>query len=746
MASKTEVLKFLRNLPDDDALLAEIESLVAGFSPPYVEGADRPVMRKPREPQFADGKLNPAFLVELRDIAIDYNMQWQNFYGHQWPTFQDQISNVTKMAQQAGIDLSTYAPETFSISDIESLDSIFEATTDQLKKLEQRILHSHELGLRNLDECKKKAWASCLRRTRKLQGWCRSPLPPRPKTPQEKETWRYLHPIRYMLYTMRSHLMTTGGHLDLMEVPIHLIRACMVMKCAQHHASSHEIKGVLLVFPPRHGKTTLAIGDAALEINLYPHLNNGIIHHNADHARRRQAAVKEHFDDELAIGRRRRALFPNIRLDPTSKKSKSDFFVLVDNQRANIHQEGNSSAWGVHSQAQGITLHKELFDDPSDQKEQAEEGTRERTNNAISATWLPRLTGRDAFFKYICTRWHPEDFCGVLLRLLSQGKINVAVYSVACGGPDENFAPIWPNAGYDSNYLAATYARLGSVQYAMQYQNNPDSPASRRVRQLRYYPAHEWTEPSSRSEPYARFFNDPNTTYYLSCDPSGTDSKYSNLAGITFSAFGLFRTPEGDVPRLLFLDYWSLHASQHDISRLIADFYRKRKGNINRILVETTSGFHATAEDLIISHDIPAQKVFRPSPGQGSKLERLLKYAIHLECGDALFPGTEITDEHGDTTLQIDDDWIPVSTQILQAGTTRDNNLLDCVRQQLAEVSPDIYRIKGLNDPNEPRRTLTESQKHRFYADLPRPRPRPARYGRPRNHLFATLKSGGFRA
>jgi hypothetical protein len=719
MAGKAELIGYLRNLPDDDALIGEIQALVDGFQPPYIPGAPKPQLRRPVEPPMINGRVNPAYLVELRDVAVDHNAAWQAYLGRQWPGFKDQVALISKMAEQSGIDLASYAPEVFSLTDIKTVDDVVEALDVQLSALEARIENSHEIGLRLLDTAKKKRWARVFRRTRALRRLCREATPKRskPYSQDEAEVWKYLHPLRYMLWTTRSHLMTDDGALDFIETPPHLVMACLVATIAEAHAATLGIDGVLIVIPPRHGKTSLLVdGIIPLDLNLNPHNNEGIVHHNAEHARRRFLAVRDHFDNTTDKGRRRRTLFPTIALDESDRKNKSQFFVLVDGKRVNTHKEGNLSPWGVHSQAQGLTFHRLRFDDPSDQKEQMEEGTRARTNAAISSTWFPRLTGRSAFFTYICTRWHPEDFCGVLLGLAKKGDLNLAYFSLACGGPDEDFKPIWPEAGYDEEYLSRAYARLGQADFSCQYKNDPDSKAARRVKLLRCYDRVQWDNPTARSPAYHRFFADPATTYFLSVDPSGTDSKTSCLAGVTYAAFGHFRDelPDKstiDVLRLLFLRYWSLHASQHDIAELIANFHRTNR--VDKILVETVGGFHATAEALTVVHGIPASKIIRRQAGRGSKADRLLNYAIHLEAGDALIPGEWAPDERDTPVLQVARDWGPLALQLLRAGTTKHTNLLDCVRQQLEEVSPDIYHSKAAPAPPQP---TAVSRRAQFFA------------------------------
>jgi hypothetical protein len=738
------LIKFINGLSEEDPAISEVMAALAGFKPPYVPGAPKPTLEQPTEPQWADGAINPAFLVELRDIAIGYNTQHLNYYGVRWAGFAAQIKNVEDMAKQAGIDLASYAPEVLTLSDIQNADDIFTAAENQLKKLASRIEKSHEMGLTLIDDAKKVRWARVLRKAARIQGWCKSATPDKVKKSSRKvrEVWKYLHPLRYILYTMRSHLMTDEGELEFLDTPPHLVMTCLVAEIAKAHAHVNDIDGVVIIIPPRHCKTTFSIGSMALDICQRGYVNHGIVHQNSDHARRRLLAVREHFLNDSDVGARRRALFPNVAID-SEGKTKSAFFTKVDGKRQNIHQEGNASAWGIHAQAQGLTFHDLLFDDPSDQKEQIEEGTRERTNASISHTWLPRLTGRTAFFMYICTRWHPQDFVGVLTNLARNGDINIAYYSLACGGPEEDFRPIWPEAGYDANFLRATYARLGPMQYSCQYQNNPDSPESRRVKRLVCYDKRE-LDPNARTDPYIRFLQSQDTTFYLSVDPSGSDSKQSHLAGITYAAFGPFRRsdPSGhteDIPLLLFLDYWSAHAGQFEIAKKVADWYDNRR--VDKILTETTSGFHATAEALEVVHDIPKSVIIRRPPGRGTKLDRLLQYAIHLENGDAKYPGNPVLDEHGDPTLQLDSFWLPLSTQLLQAGTTKDDNLLDCVRQQLAEVSPAIYRMKGVPERLPPQQRII-SKRRRFFQELVKNQQRPrADKRRASNLLFLSRKT-----
>jgi len=745
---KETALGFLRNLPDDDETWATVESLVDGINLPATENAKSPRMGKLTEPMWVSNKFNPAYLVEQRDIYLRFARDWQVYYGHLWPRLKECMGLCREMGKEHGIDLSSYAPEVLSLKDIEKVDDIFSATSAQCEEIKQRILNSNEVGLTLLDDAKKKRWAKTLQQVQELQDWCRNRRPKKKKLSKRMaEVWRYLHPIRYMLYTTRSELMSETGELMILDTPPHLLMACMIMKIAEAHAGSNDIDGALIIIPPRHGKTLLLMSDTALDINENPHLNNAIIHNSSKLAVLRYKLVKDHFLIETDVGKRRAALFPEITIDPRIDNDEK-FFVLVNGKRKNINQEGNLSPWGVHSKGTGVTFHKIKFDDPSDEKEQSESGTRERTNKAIINTWLRRLTGKFAFFTEICTRWHPDDFAGKLIDLIKSGDKNMAYYSLVCGGPDEDFEPIWPEAGYDSKYLASAYASMTASDYACIFRNDPDTEESRRISRLYFYDYEQWLNPQNRNAKWERFLNSPETTFYQSTDPSGTAHATSNLAGVTLSAFGMLeiKQPDGtwkEQPKLVFLEFWSLPASQHKIAKIISTTYHDLKikfpNTPQRIIVETTGGYHATADELTLTWKIPKEEVIRRSPGIGTKIARLMKYAAFIEAADILFPGKFIIDERSERVLRLDSNWQEVSSQILRAGTTKEFNMGDCIRQQLAEVSHHLYKLKGEKDPESI--TAKKINKRRdFIESVIRRISRRKSHSKPRNHKFPIMR------
>ena len=732
-ATKKDIKNLIEQMPEDDARIAEIWARLCSVKPPYVKGAPQPVMKRPSQPQEINGDFNPLYLVELRDITIGFNEKWFNYYGHQWPKYAEQVKIVHQMAHEHGIDLSVFSPETLDLNDIKATDDIFAATETQLNELRQRLLMSQEIGLKRLDEAKKKRWARVLLRVAKMQKLCRDPIPRGIRGRRKRQVWEATHTIRYMLYTMRSNLVSEDGSPQILETPAHLIMMCMVISLARKHRIEYRISGALVQVPPGHGKTVFANADRALYLNLHPEYPAGIIHYVLEKAKNRYRAVREHFLDDTPVGRRRKALYPYITMDKRNR-SEQKLFLAVDGKRVCEYEEGNLSPRGVHSRSTGDSFFELTFDDPSDQKEAEQVGTREETNRAIAQTWMARLRGKSSFFVYICTAWHIEDFASELLKMARSGTINLAYFSQACGGPENDFEPIW-EAAKDRHGLKERFITLGPAAYAMQYQNDPADASSLRLARLCYYDQAFWTNPDDRPEEWADFFG--SAEYWISADPAGTEKKSSNLAGATLCAEGLLRVrdPETgtqiDVPKVVFVEYESIHASQSMLANAMEEMVitlgrEPDPHKIHKIIVETGSGYHATVEFLIDNLAFQPETIICEPPGHGTKLARLMKYAaIHIEAGDVLFPGVWTRDSHGEPVLTIAPEWEPMASQLLQAGSVRETNLLDCVRQQMKESGHRISLAKQANlrraGKGEPRDAIY-GRKARMFERLMKPK------------------------
>jgi hypothetical protein len=743
--SKKTVKAAIERLDEGSAVLQELESILNGAKVPFTPGATKPEMPEIVEPDRIAGKPNPMWFVALRTSYVKFNRDWWRYYGTPWPQFESTMKVVHSMAREQGLDRATLSPESVSLQEIKRVDDIFEMTAEKNKRLEDRILGAYDIALEQLPAAKKKRWAKTLRHTRRLQGWCRNeaPTPDRAKKRMhglEIEAWENTHTLRYMLWTMRSTLLTKDGMPDLILIPAHLVMACLVVSLARRHHVERRIDGVLIQLPPGHFKSWYCIGDRALELNKHAERPAAFLHYVADTAAERYRACRKHFDDNDEVGRRRRALFPEVEIDRRKSRSEAKHWLKVDGKlMCGEYEEGVLTSYGVHESAQGKGLLELSIDDPSDEKESVQIGTREATNKALEHTWMQRLRGLHSFFVMICTAWHEDDFASKLIKDIRAGKINVSYYAQACGG-NPHFTPICPEI-CDRRMLRKKWVRLGPADYARIYQNNPASVESRRITRLHYYDYELWENLDQRKKhpEWEDFF--ASAEYYLTVDPSGTEGKRSNLAGAMLAANGRLRIthPTGVptyMPKLVFVGFISCRASQLHLSDQIVDTIRglEREPDahrIHRVLIESTGGYHATAEHLEERHGFPTNKIVRMPPGVGTKVAKLIKHgAVLLERGDVLFPGRHTKDERGQTVLEIIPSWSKVGEQLLQAGTVKDDNLLDCVRQICEELGPRIFKTREAVD-DAPKRNEQQSRitrrKHDMFASLMKPKKRKGR-------------------
>lgn len=733
----------IRSLPDDDVRVGRMLAAAQSITVPYQKNAPEPTMRKLTEPREAtiEGvkRINPARFVEERDVLLDFNQQWHDYYGHMWPALPEQLKIIVQNARECGVDLASYSPDVMTVDDLKAIDSILERPPEQIRQMQQRIAESREIAFRYVDDVKKKSWTKTLQEIIDLQEECRHPIPKRLKTAPAliQEAWEYTHPLRFMIYCYRSDLNASKepGGLRVPDAPKHIVKACLYITISRKHRESHGIQGVVVTIHPRAGKSALAYADSALIRCLTPSRLLAIVHNNTDIAEERHQAVRDYFDSNLSTGRRCRALFPDVTMDVKRKRGDRTFLTRCG-QPATIHKEGNIAGHGVHARATGITVNDLLGDDMMDEKEAREEGTRERCNSAMTKTWMNRLTGRDSFFVFICTRWHSDDFIGCVLKLRKQGEFNFSYYNEPAGGPDDGFRPIWPEAGYDEKYLRSKFYLHGEADYSCIFQGNPDSSSTRRIPRLFFYDYKEWLDPISRSDAWKEFFDAPRTKYMLIADPSAVISKGSDRAGLLYAAFGKFRQTALDgsieeIPRAVLLKFWSRKMTQHDIAALIAD--QCKPGvlpRIDSILVEAQSGFQATIEEMTRNLGVPAEKIVKkvPSGRGGGKFDSFMTYSVHVNNADLLFPGEWTKDESDGAALTCHRDWEEVADQILRVGESRHDNMLDCVKWLLDEISPDIFTMRG--GDARPRKSARDWKRNEIdlrrsmYDRITRPKPK----------------------
>ena len=83
--NKKALKDLIDGLPEDSVRLAKVITVLTGIDPPYVLGAEPPAMQKTKKKSEVGGEFNPLWLIEVRDNYVQFNRDWFNYYGHQWP-------------------------------------------------------------------------------------------------------------------------------------------------------------------------------------------------------------------------------------------------------------------------------------------------------------------------------------------------------------------------------------------------------------------------------------------------------------------------------------------------------------------------------------------------------------------------------------------------------------------------------------------------------------------------------------
>ena len=703
----------------------------SGFEPPFVPGSNPPEMRRPDAPTMIDGKFNVEWFAQIMAALNEYAVSYWNWFGMTWPDYREQVDTIVRQAEACGVDLKRYAPEQMSVADLRTLEDVFEATDDRISLMEKQIASVASRALRIVPDAKKNFWLSVLRRLRRMKSLCRDSIPDavmesNPGREDVAEAWRHVRVLRFMTWCWRTTIGSRKGEESIPLMPDHLIHAAVSISLAREmRMHGREIHGVVIVIPPRHGKSSLVCADEALCLSEDPWNPRFIVHRKQEIAAQRVASIRRWFDDDDRIGRRRRALFPRVTMDARRSRSSSNMWLLHDGRSEATHSEGNLTAYGLHAGAQGVTAVEIKFDDPVDEKDRHEAGTRERTNTAFYHTWLNRLTGSTSFFVLIATCWHPDDVTGSLIQMVRQGIVRAAVVNIPCGGPDDGFRPLWPEAGYDARYLRSKFMMLRPAAYSCIYQNNPDSIEGRRIANMHFYDARYLTEPATRTPEWHEYLEDRKAIRFMSIDPSGKGAKTSNRAGVGYFQIGMFRRVGEDgisrvVPMMAMLRSWSIHASQHALVDEVIRF-REAGNRIDRCYVEVTGGYHATAEELG-RQGMPPESVWSITPGTGTKVERLMKFAIHIENGDVVFPGRWTTDEHGDPVLEAHPDVHEVAEQLLRAGTTTETDQIDVVRMALSQHSTEFDEAREIGESRAKARVCTDPIMAAMFGEFERMR------------------------
>lgn len=535
-----------------------------------------------------------------------------------------------------------------------------------------------------LYELAKKKWIERIDQTLEIRRWAREPFPG--GFGGDYRCYAAVHSIRFMIYVGRSSI---GADSSIFRIGKHHVEFAIALWLARNNLAYFDHRwtdvtdpeqtlnpgpydGVMGVMPPGHGKTALAAHAITLIIDQNPREKWIFGHAQAPKAEENLAYVVSNFDPSTANGRRNISLFN----PPRIAKKNSDTLDLED-RSSETKKASTIRAHGIISKISGSDADGIWFDDPCDQELAEQETTRKRVADRMNGTWRTRKRGQKTFEIITTTLWHHDDPNSQWLKLIDDNKINYLLVKRQCGGPEQKFAPLWPEE-YPASRLKQIYAQMRNPRlYAAAYQSDPRPEELRKIKRLAYY---------LPGDPRHRRFMET-ALFHLTLDPTATNREKSDKAAFLYAGIGdIVDEAAGGAReytrRLRICAGREFHANQTEGVNEVVLFAAQH--TTHYIHTEVRSGFNATAEMFeargldVITHD----------PKNRKKELRLMDVATMID--DSLrekgFPGAVVEFpgkllEDGSIGPDPDSPLAWLERQLLDFGVTAEDHGVDALTQ-----------------------------------------------------------------
>lgn len=524
-----------------------------------------------------------------------------------------------------------------------------------------------------------KAWVRRIEAVMRLRQWARHPIPEGITHEYERHAWEASHPLRFMIYVGRSSKVHKDSEQDRHGIfqigRLHGVMAARTWEAWHGVAYTHRgvvkggasYAGVVLIFPPRHGKTEFAAHWLASRIAQQTMTQSLYLHAQEEVAARVKQYIASSFDGETRL----RALYPHLRLARDNNNATSMRLDLPERPKS-----PTLTAAGVGANKLGIDTNIQVWDDVVTSADAESSSERDRTDSRLRTVWLSRQSGK-SFLMVIGQILHQDD---ALARLLNDAKRSgqyvVSINGV--GGPSTNppFRSIWPEA-FPPSELRKLYLRINNPRlWAASYMAQPANDETQVIRKLRYY--------DHLSDEHQAFLR--SAVFHVSIDPSATNKSSSDKAGIVYAASGTVGIRRADgiyemVPRLRILSAKQFHATQSELVNHVASFALQRR--VDYVYVETRGGYIATKEMFAERFGIDAIEI---DPGPRSKESRLRACAPAIDDSIVIgqqstavveFPG--IVGKDGSVVCDSEFRWL--EEQITQFPFHADDHCVDAVTQ-----------------------------------------------------------------
>jgi len=645
-----------------------------GVDESQVDFSGMPEFRDNPHPQMVEGKLNPLWASWELGEYLRFDKAWWNWtrgigVPESWPELNSRIDGLKKTMGMYGVTLEDVKPAQSSMLDPARGPRLLQRTEEELDAVESAMNAADESAMKHAQQALKKKWLQCIHRVRTLQHRARNPVPSTKGQQYRNDAQAAAHLLRFATYIERD---TTNGKVYEWE-PFHVRIAW-----EDYQADlDPDCRGLILMVPPGHGKTSLLMAKLLLLIARFPDRFMAVGHNADDEAKSRLSAVRQYVDGDSAGAARYHALFPHVALSGRKGDPDSEKAFTVD--RDVVSKDPTLVARSVTSTAvEGKTLHFVGLDDPVSPKEEHEVTTRVKTCKAIEETWYERLRGVGKMW-VIGYPWANDDAFGYLIGMVKKGALQLKLVRLVCCGPEMDFKPLWKDRpGCNRAALKAKYRR-NPRDYRRRFQMQAIADEDRIVKKLHFY--------APDDQEVARMFK---IGYGGVClDP--TSSGRGDKAGVVT---GHLNPIKG---KLVVTTARELGQNQIELGNTVIDMIAKGGvgHKIDKVLLEARTGFAASGQ--YIAHMIGTDEhiVYYNAYGQ-DKEKRLKAAAPYLERGAVLFPGVRRRDVDPGCDPAFGDDIIPdpklqwFYDEILDFGAVANDHAVDALTVWIVEAADDL--------------------------------------------------------
>lgn len=545
-----------------------------------------------------------------------------------------------------------------------------------LGEIKESIEEAQALGADEVSV--KKKWLAAIKATLRLQALARSNV------------------VYFSIYVLRCQEKNVILHMEQIHVDIF------------HDWNNPDYPNSLEEAPPGVGKTTMMYGQDLFEMCNDAKLRFLKMCDDLNTAKNRLGVTRAY------IGNRRlRALYPEVRIDPTMPDNQRQFTLI----RPNPSQDPTMYAAGATSAIQGAGYDRLGFDDLCGKRVRDEPTTRRKiTENFRAVAMRRRRDFVNARVRYICTPWHVDDTAAILLRDIREGRMPQWVYRLNPVREKADGTPVPPvnRAGYLAELRSIK--QTDPVTYACCFLLNPSHETQRHLKNLVYYDESGGTHPlcpEDHRERCKRLLHIiEQSEQWQVLDPAAGGADETGMVGFALGANG----------RAAFRSARFFRGKANEAIEPICEVVVSESAD--QVLIEGQGGGKGQAqmwEAYLIAKlgEAYRGRVFisgtnmgrgaGKAPGQNqSKGKRYRNVVPYLEDGTVMFPG-RWERVAGVTRLVCtrDDALARLHEQLINyPNVTRDDGL-DCVSMFIGyNLGRLVRRVKSVPQPGEPKKEL----------------------------------------